>query len=639
MLTLKIQAKTINDLFTRKQFFEDLCNESNNDINEVITNISKIINYYLTTNDLNISYSTKELLKKANIVTDTNPNILFHPSNSYYIKNYRVNGLNSPIPINTHHNIDLEKLDESVSLFPTSLDSYYTQIYQSIEQSIIESFTYPNILYKSILKQPKGGELPLVVGATETSYYQSILDIRLKNIQSEYFNNQAKIGKKAISYIVSKDPLIVLFPKKTKRYSISNSDIKRNTTDTPISPIYLSYIRIPSKYKLLSICATNKQLCNGKLLDINTGQEYIFSKQLPPSPSIIKYSRYEEISITDTFEYCNTEFTGDINYDIDLIYGQLDGNKSRKKVQNDFESNIKSIKQKNDIIVRKIGNKYEIRNGRHRILYLKYFYISNYEYYKEQEALPTLKKQVTIPMNVESTIQDQLANEYLLKIYYLYPEVQFYKTDINNDNPNIIIILNNKIYSVDNTLSIIELYNLFKNNIYNNKYYIGKNDSNNYNEFQRIFDYLVITLKEKIYNMDLLDIINYLINNGITINESFYNISQVNIQSLYTSYIEFQHKLQLQRIFKTNIDLIKKTSDKYKLETIGNKIMSLLKENPKLIELSWDDLYSFLISKPELSQYDEELLKDSANYSGYQELKLEYIFKENNKYTKGLKIW
>ena len=35
MLTLKIQAKTINDLFTRKQFFEDLCNESNNDINEV----------------------------------------------------------------------------------------------------------------------------------------------------------------------------------------------------------------------------------------------------------------------------------------------------------------------------------------------------------------------------------------------------------------------------------------------------------------------------------------------------------------------------------------------------------------------------------------------------------------------------
>ena len=76
-------------IFSRKQFFEDLCNASNNDINEVITNISKIIKYYLTTNDLNISYSTKELLKKANIVTDTNPNILFHPSNSYYIKKAR----------------------------------------------------------------------------------------------------------------------------------------------------------------------------------------------------------------------------------------------------------------------------------------------------------------------------------------------------------------------------------------------------------------------------------------------------------------------------------------------------------------------------------------------------------------------
>lgn len=632
-------TKTINALFAKTNFFERLCDYSFNDINQVIKNLSKIINYYLVTQDTRITYSMDILLSKANSVTESNPNILFHPSNSFYLNYYKLNGLNPYISIKNYPKLDLEKLDREVSLFSTPPDDCYSAIYQDIEPAIIESFSCPNILFKSILKQPQSKELPAVVGTTETNYYRSILDIRLKNIQSEYPQTYAKIGKKAINGIIGKDSLLVLFPRTTKRHNISAKDIEDNITGLFIPSIYLSYIKIPSKYKLISICAANKQLRNGELISINTGNEYTLPT--PEHQSFIgtQYSRYEEISVTDLFEYTNPEFTGDINYDIDLIYGQLDSNKSRKAALEDVGKNIESIKQRDDIIVRKNGNKYEIRNGRHRILYLKHFYMSNYASYKKDGILNRLQRYVTIPMNVESSIQDKLANEYLLKLYLLNPKIQIYKTNINNDYPNIIVVLNNRIYSLPDTNSIIEFHNYISNSIFNNKYYIGENDPTRYQEYQKLFDYLVISLKEKIFTMDLLDIIKHLLTQGITLENTNYPITKLNIQTIYSAYVDFQHNIQLNRIFKTNKDLIKKTEDKYKINKIGSIIMTIIKNNPHLIELSWDDFYQILITYPELSQYDEELLKDSADHAGYQKLKLEYLLIEDKEYTKFSKIW
>lgn len=631
-------TKTINDLFAKSNFFEILCNDSFNDINQVIENLSKIINYYLVTQDKRISYPMDILLKKANSILEVNPNILFHPSNSFYLNYYKLNGLNPYISIKNYPKLGLETLDREVSLFSTPPADYYSAIYQDVKRAIIESFSCPDILFKSILKQPQNKELPIVVGTTETNYYRSILDIRLKNIQSEYPKTYAKIGKRAINGIIGKDSLLVLLPRCTKRHTISAKDIEDNITGLFIPSIYLSFIKIPSKYKLLSICAANKQLRNGELINVNTGCEYTLPTQEHQPFTIIQYSRYEEISVTDLFEYTNSEFTGDINYDIDLIYGQLDSNKSRKTALEDVGKNIESIKQRDDIVVRKVGTKYEIRNGRHRILYLKYFYVSNYISYKKDGDLNHLQQYVTIPMNIESSIQDKIANEYLLKLNLLNIKIHFYKTNINNDNPNIIAILNNRIYSLPDTKSIIEFYTYISNSTFKNKYYIGENDPTRYQEYQKIFDYLVIFLKEKTFTMDLLDIINHLLTQGLTLKNTNYQINQLNIQAIYNSYVDFQQAIQLNRIFKTKKDLIKKTEDKYKMPQIGLTIMSIIKSNPHLIELSWDDFYQVLVTYPELSQYDEELLKDSADHAGYQKLKLEYLLLEDNEYTKTLKI-
>ena len=202
MLTNKEQreiTKSINDLFNQENFFEKLCDYSQNNLKYVIENLSLIINYYLVTKDSSISYAIEDIIYKAKQITETNQDILFYASNSYYINYLKLNGINPYIRFNNLPRINLESLASELSLYPTLINYDYSTIYSNIKQAIIESFSCPNILFKSILKQPKGQELPLVVGTKETNYYQSILDIRLKNIHPEFFKTYAQIGKKAIS--------------------------------------------------------------------------------------------------------------------------------------------------------------------------------------------------------------------------------------------------------------------------------------------------------------------------------------------------------------------------------------------------------------------------------------------------------
>lgn len=629
-------ANTINNLFSKPKFFEKLCKFSDNDIDIVIANLSKIINYYLVTQDTIISYSILDLLLKSNEIKETNKDILIHPSNSFYINQFKLSGINPYINISPLNTPNLESIDSSISLFPQTEIDFTSSIYLNPNQAIVESFSCPKTLFKSILKQPKGMELPFVVGTTETNYYQSILDIRLKNIKEEEQKTKSKLAKKAVNSLVGNNALLVLFPTTTKRYQVKDNEIKKNKTDLFIPPTELSFIKIPSKYQLLSICAENKQLRNGELLDINTGKEYSIPSSQEEVDYWPQYSRYEAISVTDDFLYTNTEFTGDIEYDIDLIYGQLDSNKSRDIALSDPSKNIASIKRRDDIIVRKIGNKYSIRNGRHRILYLKYLYHTYYEEYKKDNRLDELKRYLTVPMNVESAIQDKIANEYLVKIFKLYPNTYIYKIDINNDDPSIILTLSEKTYALQGISEIIRFYNHLKNNNLENEFYIGENDSTNAINYARLFDYVILTLKEKIYDMNLLQIIEYMFKEGITIEGTKYNILKLNMLQMYASYSELQRNVQINRLFNLKKDIVKTTANKYKIKSVSIFIMSLIENNPQLIELSWDEFYEILTTYEELSSYDKEFLKDAADFGGYQKLKLEYLLKDME-YTKSPK--
>lgn len=632
-------CKRINSYFIRPNFLKEICNYSDNDYNQVVLNISRIINYYLLTDDIEVNYSIEELLTRANSVNQNQTEFLVYPSNSIYLNNLRLQGINPYYNTNNVNRINLDVLDTAISAYPLMNNPFYSPIYQDIKEAIIESFTKPDTLYKSILKQPKGKELPIVLGNEESHYYRSILDLRIKNADETLKDTCANIGKRAINKIIGQDSLLVIFPISSTRYSISDKDIKDKTTGLYIPPYYLSFIRIPSKYKIITQCAINKNLCPGELLDFNTGATYTTPSIVVTTYPLVIYSRYENVSVTDEFEYANLEFTGDVNYDIDLIYGQLDSNKSRQALRNNAGHNIESMKMRDDITVRKSKEgKYEIRNGRHRILYLKRFYYFNYEEYKKDNRLSELKRFVTIPMNVESTITDDLTNQYILKLYQLDFTISFYKTNINNDNPQLIVVIKDKAYYVSNTQELIALYNHILNNEYINPLYISKNDNTRSKEYHKLFDYLILQLREKIYTMDFIDIIRYILKEGININGNHYGLDIINYYTFYLAYTDIQHTLQRNQLYHQRNDIVKKTENKFIMKKVGKIIMNIIKENNELLSLSWNDLYNILHTYPELSTYDVEFLEEAANLSGYQKLRLEYLFKDTE-YTKMPKIW
>lgn len=616
---------TINKLFETPNFFKRLCNYSNNDIEEVIKNISKIINYYLSTNDIIYNYKIEELLFIANN-TETVSNILIHPTNEYHERKYRFQGLNATSILEDSNALELKALEQSVSFITHTNYFFCAEITSDINEAINLSFESPNIVYKSILKQPLGKELPMVVGTDEKSYYSSILEIRLKNIDSLERKTKAKKTKRMMKHYIGKDSLLVIFPTQTKHYTIPSKDITDKETGIYIPPKYLSYIRIPSKYKLLSLCAENKQTRNGELLNITNGTPYQLEQPPKREDYHLYYSRYEKVSVTDIFSYTNEEFTGDISYDIDLIYGSLDTNKSREKASSDPYKNIDFIKRKEDIHVRLTKDGYHIRNGRHRILYLKYFYVTNYTQFKEEGKLDKLKELVTIPMSIERTIETPITNEYLTKIKKLNPRVTYFKTNINNEDEELMIIFNDSVYIIKNSEELINLYNLLSQDIKDNKYFIGTNSSTNNLNYEELFDYLIITLEEKIYTMSLTDIINFIITEGFYINDQYCITNNLNYFFLYFEYCDLQHTIQLRRLSNKPITIIEDTKIKVKKQEIGKLIMEFISKHPDLIYLEWHDLYCILKEIDTFKDYDEAFLESSANQEGYQKQKILQLF-------------
>ena len=631
---IRKNCNTINKLFEQPNFFQRLCSLSHNNIEEVVNNIYLIINYYLSTDDVIYTHSIQDLLHIAANFQQVK-DIIIHPANSYYEKKYKVFGLNNINILQDPSIIELETIEYHVSFHPCEVLGYQTEITSDIKEAINASFYSPKLVYKRILKQPNHKELPIVVGTKESNYYQSILEIRLKNIEEDYQRTAAKKSKKILKRYIEKDCLLVLFPRYTPKYSISKNELICGTTSEIINRKYLSFIKIPSRYHLLSLCNQNKRIRAGELINITTGETY-HKAEIPKEQEYhLYYSRYEMIDITNEFEYTNSELTQDINYDIDLIYGHLDTNHSKSKISSNPYTNIDFIKNKEDIHVRKINGKYHIRNGRHRLLFLKHFYVTNYESYNSMNKLDNLKELVRVPASVERTIESKTINELLTKIKKLNPKTNIFKTNINNEEPELIIIYGEKVYITKNEQELEDLYNQLSTNILINNYYIGNNSNKHKINYEELYDYLIITLQEKIYDMSLTDIINYLVNDGFYQKDQYFITTDLNYYYLYFEYIDFQHYIQLKLLFNKSQNIVEDTKEKILKKELGTKIISLIEEHPDLMYLEWNDLYQLLSTKDEFKNYDSHFLEEAANYGGYQKYKLLQLY-NNESYTKTL---
>ncbi len=610
--SLKRRVEIINGLLNNHPFLVSLCTYSNNDISILLQNIIKIINYYLHSNDFVVTDNVLSLFSKINTSSLTPNQYSFYPTSSYLKKNIKINGLQSTSIHPPKFFLDLSEVEKDIAINKHS-NKNNDEIYSDLHKALLTSLTYPNILFESILKYPKTE--PQQYDKSEKAYYYSILQKRLSNISEDTYATNARKAKRWFNAFIGQKPLLVVIP--------NYLTPKSNMIEKTISPRGLAYIELPTLYTLQNICSLNKP-------------SLPIPEELPQSKYYVFYSRYEHLPINSDFIYSNEELTGDVDYDVDLIYGALDYNGTRKKISTSPYVNLQAIKNTYNIVVRKSHNKYEIKNGRHRLLYAKNFYVQNYDYYAQKGSLDVLKDLVTLIANVEYYIEDDNVNNILTKLHNKY-KAEFLKYNIMNDEPGIIIIIDNKAYAVKNILELTDLYNKLSNSESINSYFLSLHNSDSKYNYHSLMEALIVTLKEQIYSMDLLDIINYLLTNGITILDEHYNIEELNYYALFNQYTLLEHNISLLKLRGLPIDIVEKTTRTIELRKIGRIIVDFLLSHKECLPLEWSEFVVILQKHPKLQNIDDKTLLAAANLSEYQKIKYEYFIKENK--SKPNKLW
>ncbi len=199
----------LNNILGSPNFYPFLCAYSNNEIDTVIDNLSKLINYVLTVDEDISSLDIKTLLKNA-MSYKKQGDFLIYGTNSYLDNSIKLFGLNPDLAYKGI-NRELTKLDLNISFLDDSSYDYFP-LYGTVKQAIEKGFTHPKSLYQGILKQPSTDTRPLMVGETETEYYSSVLQRRLKNIPNDFGKTGAKIAKKILKEIIGKGVTLYFIP-------------------------------------------------------------------------------------------------------------------------------------------------------------------------------------------------------------------------------------------------------------------------------------------------------------------------------------------------------------------------------------------------------------------------------------------
>ncbi len=602
---LKQRVKIINELLKDENFLVSLCDYGNNDVARFISNLSLIINYYLNSKNFIVSKDVKHLLEIIK-PSEFDNNYIFYVTNEYLKKDIQKKGIDFN-KNSLKYLFELKQIEREVTINGVA-SKEERELFSDLDKALITAFTFPKIFYKSILKVPQTEEQDYTVD--EVSHYYAILEKRLENVPEKTGAFIVRKAKKWFNAFIGQKPNIVVIPRKLVK--------------DKILPFNLTYIELPTWY-------TIEQICNKK-----KAKEETQETKKEENRYYVTYSRLEELPINMDFIYSNSEFTGDTDYDVDLIYGALDFNGTRSKISSSSYVNIQKIKDTYDFVVKKFNGKYEIKNGRHRLLYMKNFYLANYEFYKAQGKLDFLQKMVSLIVNVEHCIEDDNVNKLLKRLVDNF-EAKFIKFDNSNDDVGLIIVIDNKAYVVNNLTELEEFTNKIETRENLSKYYLSLYKEDVANKYNTLFNYLIITLKEKIYTMNLLDIINYILENGYYIEGIHYEVKEIDYWSLYNKYLVLRSSVDFALIKGNSLDIVHKTEKEMKLLELGKIIKTIILSNSEYLSLDWDKLVVILKENPILSDIDDKMLLEAANMVGYQALRYQRYFTDNN--SKLLKVW
>lgn len=629
---LQKRINKLNKLLNSESFYLKLCSYSNNNINDVIDNLSKIIFYYLYNHDSDLSNSLESLLNVINSPLEESTQYLIYPTNTFYYNQIKLAGLNNTFSFTKKTEIYLEKLASILSVYPQNI-KYSLQVFFNLHQAILTSFFSPTILYQDILKQPHNQERPIIIGESETTYYQSVLKTRLSIAEPSLYEVGTNIAKKYLSKILEAKPLLVFLPTN----KVSNEELTKLEISSYINSSNLLFLTLPSYYELQTICALNKGLTPGTKINFQTANpEHHQEREEKSNYNPYTFSRFEKISVNLSFNYINPEFSGDPFYDIDKIYGILDTNKSREVITHNFYENLEQIRHTFNINVKKIGSDYLIQNGRHRIIYLKHYYLKHYEYYKKINRLSYLDEKVTIPMFVEYSIDNQ---EYISLLDELKKITTFslLKNEIRNNDLELLIVLPNYVYFITTSSELKTLLELIKQGNYTNKFLISYNNSEDYTNCEKLIRYIILSIKEYFFKMSFLSLLNYLKNN-LSLQEQFgIDISNINIRALYYSYNSYINRYFIKTLSPTSKDIISEIEEENNYIKLGQIIIDFLNNHQEYRDKPWKELYDALHQIPELSPYSSSYLRQCADHQGYQKILLEDYYRSSKKKRNKLK--
>ena len=585
MNEVKRQIANINLLINDEEFLRRLCAFFNNNVENVDKALSLIIIYYLTTLDPFIDYTIEELMKLANRKYDNN--FLFAQVDCLTAKHIKLFGINNSItegaiPLN------LQKTATAISFdpIPRNEELLFTQ---NPHKAITD--LKPRALYATILKEPKGEEKAVSITEPERKHYTTIMSNHISRITRS--NTAALIteGKKIINKYIDTRRHIVVVSRDHKAIDLGRA-VGAFEAIGNIYPPSIGFIELPSVYGLKQICLENNMPDVEKSRQTTKGTREKY---------LVSYYRFEPITIDDKFEYFNNEVTGDADYDVDLLYAGYLSRDSKNGISSVFDENLRRIKKSTELIqLTKYGDKYEIINGRHRLIYLKHMY----SIMTDPKVVDRLKREdFSIPALINHGIENDECNQLLQIIRNRHRTVKLLKDNVNDDEVNVIIIIDDRVYRVGN----IEELKEFVYSLHQEKYFVGINSKVEL-DYEYIVSRIIFNKKGEYKNLSFIDIIRILKEQGIEYHGTLLKTDSLDYQELHTMYMSILANLERCKIFYDNNEIMSKLETKLLEFDISQDILSFIQSYPENMELNPFELVKLLQEDERFNKYSLDQL-------------------------------
>lgn len=187
------------------------------------------------------------------------------------------------------------------------------------------------------------------------------------------------------------------------------------------------------------------------------------------------YTRPEMVKLNVDFKYYYATSTNNVYFDYTELFNddRYENYDENNPLNRDYEENLELIKRDNDIRLSKLNNLYKIENGRHRLLYLLM--------HERNEEIPCI-----VTRRIENK-DFNVFTYYLRKKYKVY----IYKNNLLNDELDIILIYNNKLYQVTNMKQLADFTKNIEDESIISKYYISDFKINDeYTNMDRLKEYV-----------------------------------------------------------------------------------------------------------------------------------------------------